>query len=145
MAQKVIQCEDEDAKILMLKSIMSETLIGEVGAFDDRPFGTNADLFAVIIRYLSNKKVDVNDEIRLASISTILVQDLVEREVKTSSLKIFFLSWFVKAKTRKRVRTKTKEFVGTTKNCHHSIGCSNDKQNTWTEAMLLERSTGLKV
>ena len=79
-AQNLIQFEDEDAKVLILKSIMSETLIGEAGAFEDRHFDTNIDLFVVITRYLSNKKVGVNDEIRLASISTILVQDAVERE-----------------------------------------------------------------
>ena len=43
MAQKVIQFEDEDAMVLALKSIMSETLFGEAGAFENRSFGIYAD------------------------------------------------------------------------------------------------------
>ena len=74
----------------------------------------------------------------LASITTILVQNLVERDNRVHREKSedsiaqeeHFLLWFSnsgKAKTRERVRSKTKEFVATTKNGHHSLGCSNDK------------------
>ena len=66
MTQKVIQCEDEDAKTLTLKSIMSETLFDEADTFEGRSFDTYCNLRVVIIRYLSNKKVDVNDEIRFS-------------------------------------------------------------------------------
>ena len=79
----------------------------------------------------------------LASITTNLVQILVERDKRVHKNKSEdsitqedFLPWFSNsdnAKAGERERTKTKKFVGTTKNGLHSIGCSNDLQNTWTE------------
>ena len=90
-----------------------------------------------------------------ANITTILVQNLVERDKRVhkdkcedSIVQEYFLLWFRnsgKTKTRIRVRTKIKKIDGTVKNGYHSIGCFNDKQNTWTEVMLLERSTTLMI
>ena len=54
--QQLIQFEDEDARVLTLKSIMSETLFEEAGEFEDRSFGTSVDLRAVIIRYFCDKQ-----------------------------------------------------------------------------------------
>ena len=46
---------DEDAKILALKSIMPETLLGEASVFSGKSFNLNADTRTAIINYLDDK------------------------------------------------------------------------------------------
>ena len=142
MTQKLTQFEDEDAKTLTLKSIMLETLFDEADAFEGRSFDTYWNLRVVIIRYLSSKKVGVNDEIRFSEYYDESCTDPGRKRQESAQEQEWrqhrsrFLSCISnsgKAKTRVRVRTKTKEFVGTAKNGPHNIGCFNDKQNTWTE------------
>ena len=136
----------------------SDTEVDRVGdTFEDRTFDTYCDLREVIIRYLRVAKKSVSMlRSDLANITTILVRNLIERDKRVHKDKyedsiireefvLLCLSTSSKTKARVRVRTKTKEFIGTAKNGHHNIGCSNDQQNSWTEAMLLERSTGLKI
>ena len=136
----------------------SDTEVDHVGdTFEDRTFDTYCDLREVIIRYLRVTKKSVSMmRSDLVNITTNLVGNQVERDKRVHKDKcedsiiqeeivLSCLSTSSKTKARVRVRTKTKEFIGTAKNGHHSIGCSNEQQNSWTEVMLLERSTGLKI
>ena len=120
-------------------------------------FRHSCRLRAVIIRYLSDKKAGVNDEIRFSEYhdepctepgrkrDKRVHKDKCEDSIIQEEFVLSCLSTPSKTKTRVRVRTKIQEFVGTAKNGLRSRGCSNEKQNTWTDEMLLERSTTLKV
>ena len=159
------ECQEEDARMgTKIDTVRgwerkdSDTEVDHVGdTFEDRTFDPYYDLREVIIRFLRVTKKSMSMmRSDLVNITTNLVRIQVERDKRVHKDKcedsifqeefvLSCLSTSSKTKARVRVRTKTKEFIGTAKNDHHSIGCSNDQQNSWTEAMLLERSTGLKI
>ena len=70
---------EEGAKILVLKSIMPETLFGEAGVFRGRSFSTYAELRTSIIRYLHDK-VSMMTKSSSSSVTTSFVQNLIEGE-----------------------------------------------------------------
>ena len=135
---------DEDTKILALKSIMPETLFGEVDVFRGRSFNLYVDLRAAIINYVDDK-VPVSMMKQGPSVSTTnMVQNLTtgdqgaqgeDEEVKNE---VPHDEIFAMVQQFRKGEGKGKGMKGACWNCgkndHYSRDCRNDKQdNSWTD------------